>query len=482
MKRFSLPVLLVVVLLAAAARADRVHLKNGRTLEGEVTDRGDKIDIKMAIGSTTVSKDDVESIESEKGAAIEYQEKAAALAADDAEGHFQLVRWCQERGLKDEARAELLKVIATSPDHAGARALLGHVKVGGAWVDTTTTSVVAVENQMPVSAEVLLDDAKVASVEGGASAEATAPSGEHGLRVALSDGRALSARVTFAPRLRQKLLIPVPQPEHALRICDQGFYLFPSEVQEFDYEGGACRYALLKGGDQLGTLDGSPAPGPAEFDGRGLGDDLGLVAVFNKFQEQVAQKARGARPDVSGSARVQVATGLFVIVDSKELEDVKAGKFRPQSLRLTCDHEVRYAPIESIETGADFKLDSRGEVSLTLGTLLVKVGGAAVTVRASDRGSRGDYAVMRDALVRLVRGSRQEAVLKLEQGVLKPLAGSQPSESPVPPRPGEKPRLPRDAILWGAAGYSVSHKGEGAATRTTFYSEPLIVVLESQPL
>jgi hypothetical protein len=482
MKRSSLAVLLVVVLLAAVARADRVHLKNGRTLEGEVTDRGDKLDIKMSFGSTTVSKEDVESIESEKGAATEYQEKASALAADDAEGHFQLARWCQGRGLKDEARAELLKVIATSPDHAGARALLGHVKVAGQWVDTTTTAVVAVENQMPVSAEVLLDDAKVASVDGGGTAEATAPAAEHRLRVALSDGRGLSARVAFAPRMRQKLLIPVPQPEHVLRISDQGFYLFPSEVEEFHYEGGVCQYAVLKGGDQLGTLDGSPAPGPAEFEGRGLGDALGLVAVFKKFQDEVTRMGKGRTPDVSGSTRVQVATGLFVILGTKELEDLKAGKFRPQSLRITCDREARYAPIESIETGADFKLDSRGEVSLTLGSLLVKTGAAAVTVRASDRGSRGDYAVMRDALVRLVRGSRQEAVLKLEQGVLKPLAGSQPPESPAPPRPGEKPRLPRDALLWGAAGYTVSHKGDGGESRRTLYSQALIVVLESQPL
>jgi hypothetical protein len=482
MKGFCLPVLLMVVLLPVAAFGDRVHLKNGRTLEGEVTDRGDKIDIKMSIGSTTVSKEDVESIESAKGAAAEYQERAAALAADDAEGHFQLARWCQERNLKEEARAELLKVIAINPEHAGARALLGHVKVAGEWVDTASTAVVAVENQMPVAAEVLVDDAKVASVEGGASAETTTPSGEHGLRVALSDGRALSARVTFAPGMRQKLLVPVPQPEQALRSCDQGFYLFASEMEEFRYEGGVCRYAVLKGGDQLGTLDGSAAPGPAEFDARSLGEGLGLVGVFTKIQEQVAQRGRGLRPDLSGSARVVVSSGLFVVLGTKDLQDLQAGKFRPRSLRLTSEREARYAPIESIEAGSDFELDSRGEVSFTLGSLLVKVAGVSLTVRAADRGARGDYVVMRDALVRLVRGSRQDAVLKLEQGVLKPLAGSQPPESPAPLRPGEKPRLPRDALLWGAAGYSVTHKGEGGESRRTLYCEPLIVVLESQPL
>jgi hypothetical protein len=482
MRRLCLPALLVLVLLPAATFADRVHLKSGRVLEGEVIDQGDKIEIKMSYGSATVSKEDVVSIEPVKSPAAEYQEKAAALAADDAEGHFQLGRWCEERGLKDEAQAELLKVVAINPEHAGARGLLGQVKVAGQWVAAATTAVLTVEDQMPVAAEVTVDDAKVASVEGGGRAEVSSSPGEHGLRVALSDGRALSARVTFAPGTRQKLLIPVPQPEHVLRICDQGFYLFPTEMEEFHYEGGVCRYAVLKGGDQLGTLDGSPAPGPAEFEGRSLGEDLGLTAVFNKFQELVSTRGRTLRADVSGSARVMVAPGLFAVVGTKDLEDLQAGKFRPRSLRLIAERETRYGPIESIEAGADFELDSRGEATLTLGSLVVKVAGAAVTVRATDRGARGDYAVMRDALVRLVRGSRQQAALKVEQGVLKPLAGTQPLAAPVPSRPGEKPRLPRDALLWGAAGYTISAKGEGGQGQVTLYSEPLIVVLGSEAL
>jgi hypothetical protein len=306
--------------------------------------------------------------------------------------------------------------------------------------------------------------------------------GERGLRVVLSDGRALSARVTFAPRMRQRLLIPVPQPEHLLRISDQGFYLFPAEIEEYGYETGVCRYVVLRGGDRLGTLDGSAPPAPAEFEARNLGEDLGLAGVFSKFQEQVVQRGRTLRADVSGSARLAVAPGLFAILSGKDLEDLRGGKFGARSLRLVCEREARYPPIESIEVGADFELDSRGEVSVTLGSLVVKVAGAAVTVRASDAGVRGDYVVMRDALVRLVRGSRQQAVLKVERGVLKPVAASLPSTAAAPTRPGQKPRLPRDAFLWGAAGYTVTQKGEGEKSRTTFYSEPLIVVLESQAL
>ena len=97
----------VLVLTWASAYADRVHLKSGRTLEGEVIDRGDRVEIKLKLGSITVAKDEIASIEPVVDAAETYREKAAALGADDADGHFQLAQWCQMRGLQEQARTEL---------------------------------------------------------------------------------------------------------------------------------------------------------------------------------------------------------------------------------------------------------------------------------------------------------------------------------------------------------------------------------------
>jgi Flp pilus assembly protein TadD len=54
---------LAVVLLGAAAAADVVHLKDGRKIEGKVTDLGDKIRIERSFGSMTIDKTEVDRIE-----------------------------------------------------------------------------------------------------------------------------------------------------------------------------------------------------------------------------------------------------------------------------------------------------------------------------------------------------------------------------------------------------------------------------------
>jgi len=63
-----------------------------------------------------------------------YRKKAAALADDDAKGHYRLGLWCERKGWKERARFHLEKVIAIDPDHAGARRKLGYVKVSGRWM------------------------------------------------------------------------------------------------------------------------------------------------------------------------------------------------------------------------------------------------------------------------------------------------------------------------------------------------------------
>ncbi len=45
-----------------------------------------------------------------------------------------LADWCETRGLKDEARAHLLSVLDTDPDHERARQRLGYERVGNAWL------------------------------------------------------------------------------------------------------------------------------------------------------------------------------------------------------------------------------------------------------------------------------------------------------------------------------------------------------------
>ena len=470
--------LFAVVLSSTAAFADRVHLKDGRVIEGEVIDRGDQVEIRLRLGSTTVRKDEIAHIEEVKSAVEVYKEKTAALAEDDADGHLQLAQWCREQGLTEEARAELLSTVAIDPEHTQARALLGHVKVGDTWVDTTTTTVVAVDNQMPVTAEVRLDGKAVASVEATGSGVASVTPGDHRLEVVLSDDRRLETPVTLEPGKQYALNLPVPQPEHILRYSDQGFYVFPNEVTEFVYQDGRCCYAGLEDGTHLTALDGSAASAPATFDARDLGEALGLDSTFSKIFVLVEQRGRRARPDPTGGVRLLVTHGLFAILSAEDLEDIKEDKFKPRDIRLVAEAETRYGAIDRIETGSDFTLDDDGNVSVTLGSLSVKVTRSSVTVQSADRGSRGDYVIMPDSVVLLSRGGRR-SVVSLQEGVVKPLA--EPPKEVRPSRSGGPPRLPRDAILWDPTGYTVTRQPDEDHTRSTFYSERLIVVLESKP-
>ena len=64
MRRVAVWTLLFAVVLSSTATfADRVHLKDGRVLEGEVIDKGDQVEIKLKLGSTTVRKDEIARIE-----------------------------------------------------------------------------------------------------------------------------------------------------------------------------------------------------------------------------------------------------------------------------------------------------------------------------------------------------------------------------------------------------------------------------------
>jgi len=480
MRRVAVWTLLcAVTLFSTAAFADRVHLKDGRVIQGQVIDKGDQVEIRLKLGSTTVRKDEIVRIEKVKSPAEVYKEKSAALADDDADGHFQLAQWCREQDLTEEAHAQLLKVIAIDPEHARARALLGHVKVGGAWLDTTTTTVVTVDNQMPVAAEVRLDGKTVVSVEATGSGVASVTPGEHRLQVVLSDDRRLDTSVALEPGKQYALALPVPQPEHVLRYSDQGFYVFPSEVTEFVYQDGRCRYARLADGARLGTLEGSVAPGPASFSARDLGEALGLDGTFSKVYALLQRRGRRARPDPAGGARLLVTPGLFAILSTEDLENIKEDKFKPRDIRLVADAETRYGAIDRIEAGSDFTLDRNGNVNITLGGLSVKLTRSSVTVQPADRRSRGDYVIMPDSVILLSRGGRR-SVVSLQEGVVKPLA--EPPKQVRPSRRGGPPRLPRDAILWSPTGYTVTRQPDEDHTQSTFYSERLMVVLEAKPL
>ena len=135
-KTFQRAALLAVIFLWPSARtwSDVIYLKDGRTLEGVVTDKGNYYVVQMGSIKTEVAKDRVLRIEQKTSPQEEYKQRLAKIAPNDADAFFELAAWCAERKLATEARECLAKTIQINPNHQGARLKLGHVMREGKWV------------------------------------------------------------------------------------------------------------------------------------------------------------------------------------------------------------------------------------------------------------------------------------------------------------------------------------------------------------
>jgi hypothetical protein len=129
-----LALIALIVLSSGVCLADVVVLKNGSRIEGQVSEEGDSVIVKMPTGTITIPKDQVANIQSKQTPMEIYKENAAKVAANDAEGHYRLALWCGANGLDGDCRAEMEKVLKISPDHEGARKALGYAKQDGKWV------------------------------------------------------------------------------------------------------------------------------------------------------------------------------------------------------------------------------------------------------------------------------------------------------------------------------------------------------------
>jgi hypothetical protein len=146
----------LALLLSAVAFADTVTLTNGRKLEGKARRAGDRVIIKTPGGELILEASEVRGIEKGRTVADDYLDKSKAVAKDDADAQANLAAWCNEKGLRKEARAHWRAVLVLDADHAEAREALGYrqqdgvwmtadevkeaagfVKIGGKWVERT---------------------------------------------------------------------------------------------------------------------------------------------------------------------------------------------------------------------------------------------------------------------------------------------------------------------------------------------------------
>jgi hypothetical protein len=122
------------VLLAAAARGDVVYLKNGKSIEGKVTVKGEKVVVEIAHGTVSFPKSKVLRIERKASPVEVYEKKLAAIPAKDINGRLGLARWCRRQGLNNRARELFEQVLDADTDNAEARKQLGYVQHKGKWM------------------------------------------------------------------------------------------------------------------------------------------------------------------------------------------------------------------------------------------------------------------------------------------------------------------------------------------------------------
>lgn len=133
----SLIVTLIVTTAASLAAADEIQLTNGRKLTGIVSKKdAQKVTIEVGAGSITVDAKEVSAINPGKTALNEYDERWKELQTSTKPAElYDLLKWAKSKGVTRHVAPLAHKILALDPEHAGARAELGHEKIAGKWLN-----------------------------------------------------------------------------------------------------------------------------------------------------------------------------------------------------------------------------------------------------------------------------------------------------------------------------------------------------------
>ena len=125
----------LVFLVPAPILADDVFLKGGAKFSGRIVEQTETIiSIDIGDGVVGVAMSRVDHIVKAPSALDGYDQRAAKLAAKDAQGWRELGRWAAQEGLGAQSRQAYQKVLAILPDDPEAREALGFVQFDGRWM------------------------------------------------------------------------------------------------------------------------------------------------------------------------------------------------------------------------------------------------------------------------------------------------------------------------------------------------------------
>lgn len=129
--------LLLALWALAAGAAEPVTLvfPSGGELRGVLLDAADGVYVLERDGGLLeFPAESVSEVRREGNAESAFRAREALLPAGDAAALWELARFAAESGLPARARRAAERVVALDPDHAPARALLGHERVFGQWL------------------------------------------------------------------------------------------------------------------------------------------------------------------------------------------------------------------------------------------------------------------------------------------------------------------------------------------------------------
>ncbi len=123
-----------VLLFAAIALADTIHLKGGQKLEGKIlAEKPDYVEIRTRFGNIKVERERIDKVEYGETPEEEYKRKLKKVDKNDAEALYELAQWCKENKLKKEHIQLLKKVLKANPQHDETNREMGKVKYDGRW-------------------------------------------------------------------------------------------------------------------------------------------------------------------------------------------------------------------------------------------------------------------------------------------------------------------------------------------------------------